>query len=134
MSTDPVEGNLELVLGWIDALRHGDVDSIAARFHPDVAWEDVSGSVACQGRDEVVAWLRISPSRPHQVDALELVASRDHVVLGVHDPTRQELAGIQLDGQLFTVFTLRDGQIVYLRDHARRSEALSDGGLAYEWR
>ena len=134
MSTDPVEGNLELVLDWIDALRCGDVDSIATRFHPDVAWEDVAGSVACQGRDEVLAWLRVSPSRPHQVHALELVANRDHVVLGVHDPTRAELAGVQLDGQLFTVFTVRDGQIVHLHDHAHRGEALRDGGLAYEWR
>jgi ketosteroid isomerase-like protein len=134
MSTDPVEANLELVLDWIDALRRGDVDSIAERFDPDVAWEDVAGSVACEGRDQVLAWLRASPSRPHQVDALELVASRDHVVLGVHDETRQELAGVELHGQLFTVLTVRDGQIVHLRDHAHRSEARSDAGLEYEWR
>ena len=131
--TDPVEGNLELVLDWIDALRRSDVDSIAERFHPDVAWEDVARSVACQGRDQVLAWLRASPSRPHQVHALELIANRDHVVLGVHDQTRHELAGVELHGQLFTVFTLRDGQIVHLRDHAQRSEALSDAELQYEW-
>jgi ketosteroid isomerase-like protein len=134
MSTDLVEANLELVPDWIDALRRGAIDSIAERFHPNVGWEDVSGSVACEGRDEVLAWLRASPSSPHQVDALELVANRDHVVLGVHDPTRQELAGVQLDGRLFTVFTVSDGQIVHLRDHAHRSEALSDAGLEYEWR
>jgi ketosteroid isomerase-like protein len=68
------------------------------------------------------------------VDALELVADRDHVVLGVHDQTRQELAGVELHGHLFTVFTVRDGQIVHLRDHAHRSEALSDAGLEHEWR
>jgi hypothetical protein len=37
---------------------------------------------------------------------------------------RQELAGVQLDGQLFTVFTIRDGQIVHLHDHAHRAEDL----------
>jgi limonene-1,2-epoxide hydrolase len=134
MSTDPVEVNLELVLDWINALRRSDIDSIAERFHPDVAWEDVAGSVACEGREQVVAWLRASPSHPHRVDALELVASREHVVLGVHDETRQELAGVKLPGQLFTVFTVRDGQIVHLRDRAHRGEALSDAGLEYEWR
>jgi hypothetical protein len=134
MSIDSVEANLELVLDWIDALRRSDVDSIAERFHREVAWEDVAGSVACQGRDQVLAWLRASPSRPHQVEGLELVAGRDHVVLGVHDETRQELAGVELHGQLFTVFTVRDGQIVHLRDRARRAEALSDAGLDYEWR
>jgi hypothetical protein len=38
---------------------------------------------------------------------------------------------VQLDAQLFTVFTLRDGRIVHLRDRARRTEALSDAGLDY---
>jgi limonene-1,2-epoxide hydrolase len=134
MSTDPIEANLELVLDWINALRRSDIDSIAECFRPDVVWEDVAGSVACHGRDQVLAWLRASPSYPHQVDALELVADRDRVVLGVHDQTRQELAGVELHGQLFTVFTVRDGQIVHLRDHAHRSEALNDAGLECEWR
>jgi hypothetical protein len=35
------------------------------------------------------------------VDALELLADADHVVLGVRNHARQELAGVKLDGQLF---------------------------------
>jgi hypothetical protein len=57
------------------------------------------------------------------------------VSLGVRNHTRPELAGVQLDGQLFTVFTLREGQIVRLRDHAHRPDALADAGLDdYHWR
>jgi hypothetical protein len=41
------------------------------------------------------------------------------------------LTSVQLDALLFTVFTLREGRIVHLRDRARRTEALSDGGLDY---
>jgi ketosteroid isomerase-like protein len=67
------------------------------------------------------------------VDALELLADADHVVLGVRNHARQELAGVKLDGQLFTVFTVRDGQIVHLRDYAHRSDALADAGLDYQW-
>jgi hypothetical protein len=81
----------------------------------------------------VLAWLRAAPEQPPQVDALELLADADHVVFGVRNYARQELAGVQLDGQLFMVFTLRDGQIVHLRDHAHRTEALSDAGLDYQW-
>ena len=92
------------------------------------------GRLSARGAEQVIAWLRASPSAPHQVKALELVADRDRVALGVHDPTRQELAGVELHGQLFTVFTVRDGQIVHLRDHAHRSEALNDAGLEHEWR
>jgi ketosteroid isomerase-like protein len=135
MSHDQTEANLELVLDWMDALRRSDIDSLADRFHPDVIWVDVAGSIACRGREQVLAWLRASPAHPHQVDALELVANHDHVVLGVHDQSREELAGVELHGQLFTVFTVDEGQIVQLRDFAQRAEALAGGGRGdHQWR
>jgi limonene-1,2-epoxide hydrolase len=135
MSHDQTEANLELVLDWMDALRRNDIDSLADRFHPEVIWVDVAGSIACRGRDELLAWLRASPAHPHQVDALELIADEHHVVLGVHDETREELAGVVLHGQLFTVFTVEEAQIVQLRDFARRAEALAEGGRGdHQWR
>jgi ketosteroid isomerase-like protein len=133
MNHEQAQDNLKLVLDWIDALRRGDFDAIAERFHPEVAWKDVGGGLACEGREQVLAWLRAAPAQPTQVDALELLADADHAVLGVRNHARKELAGVQLDGQLFTVFTLRDGQIVHLRDHANRADALSDAGLDYQW-
>jgi ketosteroid isomerase-like protein len=134
MNHEQAQANLELVLDWIDALRRGDIDAIAGRFHPDVAWEDVAGGVACDGSEQVLDWLRAAPGQPTDVDALELLADADHVVLGVRNHARQELAGVQLNGQLFTVFTVREGQIVHLRDHAHRTDALDDAGLAHRWR
>jgi hypothetical protein len=69
------------------------------------------------------------------VDVPEILADADHAVLGVRNYAREELAGVQLDGQLFTVFTLRHGQIVHLHDHAYRSDALAEAGLDdYQWR
>jgi ketosteroid isomerase-like protein len=135
MNHEQAQANLELVLDWIDALRRRNIDAITERFHPDVAWEDVAGGLACDGREQVLAWLRSAPEQPTDVDALELVADADHVVFGVRNHARQELAGVQLDGQLYTVFTLRHGQIVHLHDHARRADALAEAGLGgYQWR
>jgi ketosteroid isomerase-like protein len=137
MTADQAEAqaNLEIVLDWIDALRRRRVDAMAERFHPEVVWEDVAGNQACAGRQQVLDWLRAAPAQPPQVDALELVANRDHVVLGVQNHAHRELAGVPLHGQLFTVFTLRDGQIVHLRDYAHRAEALARAGLAGQrWR
>lgn len=128
------QANLLVVLDWIDALRRGDIDAIAERFDHDVAWVDVGGGLACDGRQQVLAWLRAARDQPTQVDALELLADASHVVLGVRNHARQELAGVQLDGQLFTVFTLRDGKIVHLRDHAHRTDALNDARFDYRWR
>jgi ketosteroid isomerase-like protein len=135
MNHEQAQANLLPVLGWIDALRRGDIDAIAERFHANVAWEDVAGGIACDGREEVLAWLRAAPDQPTDVDALELLADADHVVLGVRNHARQELAGVKLDGQLFTVFTVHDGQIVHRHDHAHRADALAEAGLGdYEWR
>jgi|SRR5215813_1687831 len=134
MNHEQAQTNLKLLLDWIDALRRDDIDSIAARFHPDVAWDDVAGGLACKGRAQVLAWLRAAPRQPTDVDALELLADAGHAVLGVRNRARQELAGVQLGGQLFTVFTIHDGQIVHLRDHAHRADALADAGLDYQWR
>jgi len=135
MDHEQAQANLQLVLDWIDALRRGDIHAIAEHFDPDVTWEDLTGGVACDGREQVLAWLRAAPAQPPNVDALELLADADHVVLGVRNHARPELAGVRLDGQLYTVLTVRDGQIVHLHDHAHRADALAEAGLGdYEWR
>jgi ketosteroid isomerase-like protein len=124
------EGNLEIVLDWIDAMRVGDPDRFAHRLHPDVVWWDVSGHPACRGRDEVLEWLRFSATAPREptVEALELIATSASAVLGIRDPERRELAGVPLEGQLFVVFAVRDGEVVELRDYPRRDEALRAAG------
>jgi hypothetical protein len=136
MNSVQTQDNLKLALDWIDALRRGQIDSIADRFDPDVSWVDVAGDVGCQGRDEVLEWLRQAQPEDAQVDALELRANHPHVVLAVRNQARPEIAGVELvEGQLYTVFTVREGQIVHLHDHAHRAEAMADAGLEqWEWR
>jgi ketosteroid isomerase-like protein len=127
MTADQVtEDNLKIVLDWLDSMRTRDPDRFAERLAPDLVWWDVSGSLACRGREEVLEWLRASAGAPPErsVEALELVATSEHVVLGIRDPKRRELAGVALEGQLFVVFSIRDGVVVELRDYPRRADAL----------
>jgi ketosteroid isomerase-like protein len=134
MNSDQTQANLKLALDWIDALRRRDIDSIADHFDRHVAWVDVAGGVGCRGRDEVLEWLRQAQPEDAQVDALELRANDSHVVLAVRNYARPEIAGVELEGQLFKVFTVREGQIVHLHDHAHRAEALAEAGLEqWEW-
>jgi hypothetical protein len=53
-------------------------------------------------------------------------------VLGIRDPEYRELAGVPLEGQLFVVFAVRNGEVVELRDYPRRDEALRAAGAA-DW-
>jgi ketosteroid isomerase-like protein len=134
MASNETEANLELALDWLDALRRGDVDSIVERFHPDVDWVAVSGEVACEGREQVLEWLRASGGRRHEVVALELLADDSHAIVGIQDPTYEELAGVKLDGRLYVVFTVEDGRIAHIRDHAERASALAEARLGdHRW-
>ena len=94
--------------------------------------------VACHNRTEVLDMLTFGfrSLEEYTVEALELSASDDKVVLGVRNPQRTEIAGVQLDGQLFTVFTLDNGKIIRLHDYAHRDEALREAGLSAsaDWR
>ena len=49
MNHQQAQANLQFVLDWIDALRHGDVDAIAERSPPDVAWA-ISASTSPKSR------------------------------------------------------------------------------------
>jgi len=136
MSHEQAQANLETVFDWMNAMRYRDIDTIAGLFDSAVVWLDVAGGVACDGREHALAWLRAAPTELNEVDAVELLANDEHVVLGVRNHARKELAGIRLeDGQSFTVFTLTDGKIVRLRGHIHRADALAEAGLAdYSWR
>jgi hypothetical protein len=72
----------------------------------------------------------------HGIEALELVATEETVVLGVRSTQLQEVGGVQLGGQIFQVFTLRDGMIVRVDEYERRGEALgaADAEGRGDWR
>jgi limonene-1,2-epoxide hydrolase len=136
MSHEQAQANLEIVFDWMNAMRYRDIDTIGRLFDPAVVWVDVAGDVACDGRDHALAWLRSTPTELNEVDAVELLANDEHVVLGIRNHARDELAGVKLeDGQTFTVFTLEDGKIARLRGHVHRAEALAEAGLGdHRWR
>jgi hypothetical protein len=117
--------NLELVLaGWIDARRRDDVDAVRRYLHPDVVWQGVRPDLVCPDRDHVLANLRDNNGYRPDVDALDLLADDDQVLLGIRSPDFTEIAGEILDGQIFEVFTIEDGLIVRIDEFKTRDAAL----------
>jgi hypothetical protein len=53
----------------MNAMRFRDIDTIGRLFDSDVVWVDVAGGVACDGRDQALAWLRATPTELNEVDA-----------------------------------------------------------------
>jgi ketosteroid isomerase-like protein len=131
--------NLEVIFSdWLDALRRGDVDRIAARLDPAVVHQGVRPELVCRGRDAVVERVRRMAQQPPDVTAVELIEVGEHVVLsvrasGVGVPEDPEATGDR--GQATIVFTLDDGQIVHMQDYLTREAALAavDAPLGDVW-
>ena len=63
----------------------------------------------------------------HGVEALELIATEDRVILGIRRAQLQEIGGVPLGGQIFTLRP-HDGRIVRVDEYRRRGEALEAAG------
>ena len=131
------QGNLETVMiDFFGALRGGDFDAAVALLDPDVAWQGLREDWVCHGREEVMETFRSGLEQRREIDGLEFTRAGDQVVMGARGPSITEVAGEPLGGQIFNVFTLRDGRIVRIDDYRGRREALTAAGVAEDadWR
>jgi ketosteroid isomerase-like protein len=128
--------NLETVMvDFFGALRHGDFEA-AALLDPDVSWQGLREEWVCHGRDEVVETFRWALEQRREIDALEFTRGGEQVVLGARGASIDAVEDEPLEGQIFNVFTLRDGRIVHIDDYRGRREALTAAGVAEDadWR
>jgi ketosteroid isomerase-like protein len=124
------------MIDFFGALRRGDFNAAAALLDPDVAWQGLRKDLVCHGREEVLETFRSGLARRREIDGLEFTRAGDRVVMGARGSSITEVAGEPLGGQIFNVFTLRDGRIARIDDYRGRSEALAAAGLAEDvgWR
>jgi ketosteroid isomerase-like protein len=123
--------NIEIVWSdWLDAIRRGDLDTLASRLAPEVTHRGVREDLICPDRDAVLESARARADQLPEVRAVELVATGDHVVLSVRAPTvgMPLEDGAPMRGQASIVFTLRDGLITQMQDYVSRGEALAAAG------
>jgi ketosteroid isomerase-like protein len=123
--------NIEIVWSdWLDAIRRGDLDTLASRLAPEVTHRGVREDLICPDRDAVLESARARADQLPEVGAVELVATGDHVVLSVRAPTvgMPLEDGAPMRGQASIVFTLRDGLITQMQDYVSRGEALAAAG------
>jgi ketosteroid isomerase-like protein len=126
------QSNIEIIFAdWLDAMRRGDLETMASRLAPDVVHQGVKPEWICRNRQEVIDMVGQRVGRVPPVEAIELVAAGDHVVMSVRG------AGIgppvdgdedEARGQATIVYTLVDGKIVRMHDYLHRAEALEAAG------
>ncbi len=129
--------NLETVMiDFFGALRRGEFDNAAALLDPNVTWQGLREDWVCHGREEVIQTFAWGLDKRRDVDAVEFTRAGDQVVIGARGPSITEVGGEPLEGQIFNVFTLRDGRIVRIVDYRHRSEAFAAAGATQkaDWR
>ena len=129
--------NLETVMiDFFGALRRRDFEAAAGLLDPEVSWQGLREEWVCHGRGEVIDTFRWGLERRREVDALEFTRGGDSVVLGARGPSITAVDDVPLEGQIFNVFTLREGRIVRIDDYRGRKEALTAAGVAEDadWR
>jgi hypothetical protein len=78
------EENIKTILAdWLDALRRHDFDTVEGRMDPEVFWQGVREDFVCANREEAMEMQREQQREEHGVEALELIATEEKVVLGV---------------------------------------------------
>jgi ketosteroid isomerase-like protein len=123
--------NIEIIFSdYLDAIRRGDMDTVAARLAPEVTHRGVRADLVCPDRRSVLANMRARSEVLPAVEALELIAAADHVIMsvraaGIGQPVRDDDAP---RGQASIVFTLQDGLITAMQDYTSRAEALAAAG------
>lgn len=125
------QSNIEIIFSdYLDAIRRGDMDAVAARLAPEVTHRGVRADLICPDRESVLERMRLRSRHRPDVEAIELVAAGDRVVMsmraaGIGVPERDEDAP---RGQASVVFTLRDGLITAMQDYTSRADALAAAG------
>ena len=119
---------VDVVVGWLDAMRRNDIPAVETFFHADVVWGGIGDAKPCAGRDEVMELLEGGMEGRLGAHAVEVIAGDGAAVLGAKVPGLGELGGVDVHGQLFNVFQVSDGQIVAVQDYAHRHHALAAAG------
>jgi ketosteroid isomerase-like protein len=120
--------NLQVVFDHLDARRRRDIERLAANLDPAVVHQGVQPDLVCNGRDEVLVQVRSSFARDDfGVERLEIIDAGERVVLGLAGERFREVQHLRR-GQIFIVFTLRDGKITRMDDFLTREQALRAAG------
>jgi ketosteroid isomerase-like protein len=114
---------LEIVFDHFYARRQRDIAALIPGLDPDVVHQGVLPSLVCDGRDAVVERVRSSfDDDDRGVERLEFLAAGERVIVAIAGPRFREIPF--LNGEIFMLFTLRDGRIARIDDFATREDAL----------
>ena len=130
--------NVEILRRGYEAFARGDLDYVLERLDPHVDWRPaiapILGVETVQGREAVGRFFTrdlfegFDQFRAEPLSFEDL--GGDFVLVMVRYTGRGESSGIEMDQEFATLYELRDGKTVTMRDYPTRAEALGAAGLS----
>jgi ketosteroid isomerase-like protein len=127
--------NAELIRRAYRAYASGDLDGMLALVDPDLEWTYLDPALerptpqVCHGRQELEQVLRHWAEHGLQAVLEEVTSSGELVMVGVRTPGIDARFRRGGDDRAYSVFTVREGRIVALRDCRDRQDALQVAGV-----
>jgi ketosteroid isomerase-like protein len=122
--------NIEVVLGFLDAIRRGEREAAAGFLNRDIVWNGVAPGLACRTPGEVLDIFLGRRDEQIEIDSLELIGAEHGAVFAFHRPEIWEVAGIEIRGSMYHAVEVVDGRITRINDYAERPEALAAAGVS----
>jgi ketosteroid isomerase-like protein len=131
--------NVEFLRQGFAEFARGDVDAVLERFDPDIHWHaalaPILGVEAIRGREAMRRFLTRDlfeegfdgfHAEPLSYEDL----GDDHVLVMTRYIGRGESSGVEMDQRYATLYGLREGKVVTMRDYPTRADALEAVGLS----
>jgi ketosteroid isomerase-like protein len=127
--------NAELVRRAYQAYASGDLAGMLEFVDPDLEWTYLDPALehptpqVCHGRRELEQLLRHWAEHGLWAELEEVTSAGERVMVGVRTPGVDAHHSRRGDDRAYSVFTVRGGRIVALRDCRDRQEALQLAGI-----
>jgi uncharacterized protein len=127
--------NTDLIRRAYQAYATGDLATMLQLIDADLEWTYLDPTLerptpqVCHGRHELEQVLRAWAEHGLRAELEEVAANGDLVMVGVRIPGVKSYYGRRGDDRAYTVFTVRGGRIVALRDCRDRQEAMHLTGI-----
>jgi ketosteroid isomerase-like protein len=127
--------NADVIRRAFEAYANGDLAAMLEVVDPDLEWTYLDPALkdptpqVCHGRQELEQVLQHWAEHGRRAELDEVTSSGERVMVGVRTPGVDAHHSRGGDDRAYSVFTVREGRIVALRDCRDRLEALQLAGL-----
>jgi uncharacterized protein len=129
------EETVEIVRSVYDEWAKGRLDAGLDLYDEDIVFVGVPGNPDGRrfvGLEEVTAWMRrwLQAWTDFTMAAEELIDAGDTVFVSARQRGTGKESGIESEGTVFMLWTLRGGRVIRLEQFERREDALEAAGLS----